>query len=88
MQNIKANSLLVKCTVAAAIYYLPQDIGVLSLLSLNKRSHSKQVTGPISGGPAESKLDDLILRYMMDRGFDPSGYVVTKGRRNTVVQLR
>ncbi|CDR97531.1 hypothetical protein, conserved [Babesia bigemina] len=87
MGSISANSLLVKCGVAAAVYYLPQDLGVLSILAFNKRSCSRRITGSVTCGPPETQVDRVIFNYMRDRGFDPANYLVHKGNLNTTVRL-
>ncbi|KAK1939595.1 hypothetical protein X943_001382 [Babesia divergens] len=88
MTQITANSLLVRCGIAAAIYYVPQDLGVLSILGFNKHSCSRQIAGPAVPGPAEDKLERVLVSYMMDRGLNPSEYSIDRTKYRTVVQLR
>ncbi|UVC54310.1 hypothetical protein MACJ_003847 [Theileria orientalis] len=87
MVHVTADSLFVRCGLAAAAYYLPQDLGVFALLSTTKSSVSRNITGPKVSGPPEDKLDDLIFNFMSDRNYTPASYSVSKGRNFTVVDL-
>ncbi|EDO07138.1 putative integral membrane protein [Babesia bovis T2Bo] len=87
MATVSPRSLLIRCGVAAAIYYLPQDMGVLALLAMNKRSNSKQIAGSITSGPSTGQVDRIIKNYMMDKGFNSSKYLINKGRRYITVEL-
>ncbi|EAN32709.1 hypothetical protein TpMuguga_02g00426 [Theileria parva strain Muguga] len=87
MVQISADSLFVRCGLAAAAYYLPQDLGVFAFLSAIKRSSGMRLAGPKCSGPPESEVDDLVYNFMSDRNFTPASYAVHKRKNFTVVQL-
>ncbi|EKX72946.1 conserved hypothetical protein [Theileria equi strain WA] len=87
MVSVSADSLFVRCGVAAAAYYLPQDLGVGVILALNVRSKGREITGTKVPGPPASRVNDLVSNFMLDRGFAPSMYSISKSKRHTVVDL-
>lgn len=58
--TFRTDSLLVQTTVAAAAYYAPQDAGVLALIGLNEKTHSKRKNGPVKSDDLESDYQAFL----------------------------
>jgi len=79
---IRSDSLLVKCVIAAAVYFVPQDAVVLTLGALAGRARSRNLNAPAALADPRA----AVAAFVQARGL---GEVVTvEGRSTWEVKLK
>ena len=81
---VRADSLLVKVTIAAAFYFVPQDALALGLYALAARAKSRNANAPAVISDPKSELSS----YLKARGLDEDKVHVKEGRSLWEVKLK
>ena len=80
---VRADSLLVKVTIAAAVYFIPQDAVALGLYALSGRAKSRNVNAPAVLSDPKTELGN----YLKARGLEEDQVHVKEGRSLWEVKL-
>uniref|UniRef100_A0A3B0MYN9 Uncharacterized protein n=2 Tax=Theileria annulata TaxID=5874 RepID=A0A3B0MYN9_THEAN len=85
MLQIKKDSLFIRCGIAALLYYLPQDFGIFTFLSINHYNNNMRISGKRNIISKEINIENLIYNFMSDHNFTPATYNIYKRNNFTIV---
>ncbi|KAF4710144.1 hypothetical protein FOZ62_017096, partial [Perkinsus olseni] len=74
MMMLRYDSLLWQCTIAAAIWFVPQDIAAVSAFLLYGRSKSRTINQPVY----VDNVDAAANEYFQRKGLDPSKMMMVR----------
>jgi len=82
--TFRTDSLLVKCSIASAIYYLPQDIAALTLLAWRERKNNQK----ISGSKRVENLEETKKKFLEMKGLKNENVITLESRKTWNLELK
>ena len=80
----RSDSLLVKVTIGALIYFVPQDIALLGLGAVAGRAKSRNSNAPVALADPKKGVES----YLKSRGISEENVNIKEGRSNWEVKLK
>ncbi|EER05699.1 hypothetical protein Pmar_PMAR011745 [Perkinsus marinus ATCC 50983] len=80
---LRYDSLLWQCTLAAGIWFIPQDVAAISAFLLYGRSKSRTINQPVY----VDNIDTAANEYFKRKGLDPTKMIMMR-KSSKITEIR